>query len=58
MIHRLWLVLLASVCVSGWRIDAADLPQLTPTQAGLNAEKLAEIDGLVVSSEAPIGRMR
>ena len=32
------------------RADAAPLPMLTPAQAGLNAEKLAEIDGLVATA--------
>ena len=32
------------------RVEAAPLPMLTPAQAGLNAEKLAEIDGLVATA--------
>ena len=47
MVRRVWLVLFASVCLIGPHLDAADLPQLTPAQGGLNAERLAEIDGLV-----------
>ena len=47
MIGRICLVLLASVCMSGWQIEGADLPLLTPVQAGLNVEKLAEMDGLI-----------
>ncbi|MEK6260907.1 MAG: serine hydrolase domain-containing protein [Planctomycetota bacterium] len=50
MIRWLWLVLFASMCLIGSRIDAADLPQVTPAQVGLNAERLAEIDGLVAAA--------
>ncbi len=32
------------------RADAAPLPMLTPAQAGLNTEKLAEIEGLVTTA--------
>lgn len=46
--HRLLLILLTSgVIVVGGHLDAADLPRLTLEEAGLNADKLAEIDGLV-----------
>ena len=37
MVRWLMLVLFASGCLLGSRIDAADLPQLTPAQAGLKA---------------------
>ena len=36
--------------VCGGLALAVDLPQLTPDQAGLNAERLAEIDGLVAAA--------
>lgn len=38
--------------VCGGLTLAVDLPQLTPDQAGLNAERLAEIDGLVATAIA------
>ena len=50
MFRRVWLVLFASVCLTGSRLDAADEPQLNPPQAGLNVEKLAQIDGLVATA--------
>jgi len=50
MVRWFILVLFASVCVTGSRLDAADLPQLTPAQAGLNVGKLAEIEGLVATA--------
>lgn len=46
--HRLLLILLTSgVIVVGGLVQAADLPRLTLEEAGLDADKLAEIDGLI-----------
>ena len=50
MVRWLMLVLFASVCLIGSRLNASDLPQFAPTQAGLNAEKLAEIESLVAAA--------
>ena len=47
-----WLVIVVVLAVADVNLLAADLPRLTPAEAGLRAEKLAEIDGLVAAAIA------
>ena len=48
-----WLVIVIVLAIADVTVSAAaDLPRLTPAEAGLRAEKLAEIDGLVAAAIA------
>ena len=50
-----WLVIVIVIVLAIADVNvsaAADLPRLTPAEAGLRAEKLAEIDGLVAAAIA------
>lgn len=50
MARSISLVMFVLMLLMGSRLDANDLPQISPDQAGLNPEKLAEIDGLVAAA--------
>ncbi|HEY4262848.1 MAG TPA: serine hydrolase, partial [Schlesneria sp.] len=47
MLRTFSLLLCVAAC---HQLHAADLPQRTPTDLGLNADKLAEIDGLIATA--------